>query len=175
MRETLNGKPAGERTLHDFQRVLNAYRSVYYGSPTSTKADASAVSVAELLVEMGRQFDDESLLRSAIKQYEFLRREYPASKYRFDALLTIGQIYKDDLDDPDQARATFEEFLKRYPRNRLVEDAQQAIAELRKESIEKKAQAETDAQSEKRAEARPGGGIGDKPGGKQKTTAQTAG
>jgi len=130
MREALNSKPAGERTRHDFQGVLDAYRRVYQGSPTSTKADASAVSVAELLVEMGRQFDDESLLRSAIKQYEFLRREYPASKYRFDALLTIGQIYKDDLDEPDQARSTFEEFLKRYPHHHLADDAQTEIAEL---------------------------------------------
>jgi N-acetylmuramoyl-L-alanine amidase len=173
MREALNGRPPTERSRRDYQRVLNAYRSVYYGAPTSSKADPSAVAVAETLVEMGRRFEDDKILNSAIAQYKFLRKEYPGSKYRGDALFTIGEIYKDDLDDPDQARATFEEFLKRYPRNRLVEDAQQAIAELKRESIEKKAQAEIDAQSEKKAEARPGGGIGEKPGNKQKTTAQT--
>ena len=167
MHEALNGRPPAERTRRDYQRVLNAYRSVYYGAPTSTKADPSAVAVAETLVEMGRRFEDEKILNSAIAQYKFLRREYPGSKYRYDALFTIGEIYKDDLNDPEQARATFEEFLKRYPHHRLVEDAQQAIAELKNESIEKQAQAEKDAQSEKKAEARPGGGIGDKP----KTTA----
>jgi N-acetylmuramoyl-L-alanine amidase len=174
MREALNGRPPAERTRRDYQRVLNAYRSVYYGAPTSSKADPSAVAVAETLVEMGRRFEDDKILNSAIAQYKFLRKEYPGSKYRCDALFTIGEIYKDDLDDPDQARSTFEEFLKRYPRNRLVEDAQQAIAELKKESVEKKAEAERDAQAEKRAEARPGGGIGDKPGGKQKATAKPA-
>jgi N-acetylmuramoyl-L-alanine amidase len=163
MREALNGRPPAERTRRDYQRVLNAYRSVYYGAPTSSKADPSAVAVAETLVEMGRRFEDDTILNSAIAQYKFLRKEYPGSKYRCDALFTIGEIYKDDLNDPDQARATFEEFLKRYPHNRLVEDAQQAIAELKKESAEKKAEAEKDAQSEKKAEARPGGGIGDKP------------
>jgi N-acetylmuramoyl-L-alanine amidase len=174
MREALNGRPPTERTRRDYQRVLNAYRSVYYGAPTSSKADPSAGAVAETLVEMGRRFEDDKILNSAVAQYKFLRKEYPGSKYRCDALFTIGEIYKDDLDDPDQARAAFEEFLKRYPRNRLVEDAEQAIAELKKESIEKKAEAEIDAQSEKRAEARPGGGIGDRPGNKQKATAQTA-
>jgi len=174
MREALNGRPPAERTRRDYQRVLNAYRSVYYGAPTSTKADPSVVAVAETLVEMGRRFEDDKILNSAIAQYKFLRKEYPGSKYRCDALFTIGEIYKDDLNDPDQARATFEEFLKRYPHNRLVEDAQQAIAELKKESVEQKAQAEKDAQSEKKAEARPGAGIGDKPGDKTKTTAQTA-
>ncbi len=130
MREALNGRPPGERSRRDYQRVLNAYRNVYYGAPTSTKADPSAVAVAETLVEMGRRFDDNSILKKAIAQYKFLRREYPGSKYRCDALFTIGEIYKDDLNDPDQARAVFQDFLKRYPRNRLAEDAEEAVAEL---------------------------------------------
>ena len=169
MREALNGRPPAERTMRDYQRVLTAYRNVYYGAPKSTKADPSAVAVAETLVEMGRRFEDDKILHEAIDQYKFLRREYPGTKYRCDALFTIGEIYKDDLNDPDAARATFEEFLKRYPHNRLVEDAQQAIVQLKQESSEKKAQAEKDAQSEKKSEAR-GGGIGDK----RKSTVQTA-
>ena len=163
MREALNGRPPTERTRHDYQRVLNAYRNVYYGAPNSTKADPSAVAVAETLVEMGRHFEDDKVLHEAIDQYTFLRREYPGSKYRCDALFTIGEIYKDDLNDPDEARAAFAEFLKRYPHNRLAEDAQQAIGELKQASVEKQAQAEKDALSEKKAEARPGGGIGEKP------------
>ena len=130
MREALNGRLPADRSRHDYQRVINEYRSVYYGAPTSTKADPSVVAVAETLVEMGRRFDDDKILHEAIAQYKFLRREYPGSKYRCDALFTIGEIYSDDLSDPDQARATFEEFVRRYPHNRLVEDAQQAIADL---------------------------------------------
>jgi N-acetylmuramoyl-L-alanine amidase len=143
MREALNGRPPADRTRHDYQRVINAYRSVYFGAPTSTKADPSVVAVAETLVEMGRRFDDDKILNEAIAQYKFLRKEYPGSKYRCDALFTIGEIYSDDLNDPGQARATFKEFLHRYPHNRLVEDAQQAILELdRQAEAEKKADAE---------------------------------
>lgn len=134
MREALNGRPPGERTRHDYQRVINAYRAIYYGAPNSTKADPSAVAVAETMVEMGRRFDDDVILKKAIAQYKFLRREYPGSKYRCDALFTIGEIYKDDLNDAEQARATFQDFLKRYPKNRLAEDAQQAIADLDREA-----------------------------------------
>jgi N-acetylmuramoyl-L-alanine amidase len=141
MREALNGRPLQERSRHDYQRVINAYRLVYYGAPTSTKADPSAVAVAETLVEMGRRFDDEKILNQAIGQYKFLRKEYPGSKYRCDALFTIGEIYKDDLNDSEKARATFVEFLLRYPHNRLVPDAQQAIAQLdRDKDEEQKAQ-----------------------------------
>ena len=148
MREALNGRPPAERTRRDYQRVLNAYRNVYFGAPTSTKADPSAVAVAETLVEMGRRFDDDKILNEAIAQYKFLRREYPGSKYRCDALFTIGEIYKDDLNNPEQARAVFDEFLHRYPHNRLVEDAQQAIAEL-----DKQAEAEKKAARKKLAKA----------------------
>jgi len=130
MREALNGRPVGERTRHEYQRVIDAYRRVYFGSPSSSKADPSVVATAELLVEMGRRFDDDKILRGAVDEYRFLRKEYPGSKYRFDALFTIGEIYKDDLNDPEEARKTFQEFLHRYPRNRLAEDARAAIKDM---------------------------------------------
>jgi N-acetylmuramoyl-L-alanine amidase len=130
MREALNGRPVGERTRHEYQRVIDAYRRVYFGSPTSSKADPSVVATAELMVEMGRRFDDDKILRGAVDEYRFLRKEYPGSKYRFDALFTIGEIYKDDLNDPEEAQKTFQDFLHRYPRNRLAEDARSAIKDI---------------------------------------------
>lgn len=139
MREALNGRPSSDRTRRDYQRVVNAYRSVYLGAPTSTKADPSVVAVAETLVEMGRRFDDNKILNEAIEQYRFLRREYPGSKYRFDGLFTIGEIYIDDLNDPDAARATFQDFLRHYPHNRLADGARQAIVELNQEAKAAKA------------------------------------
>ena len=149
MREALNGRLLADRSRHDYQRVINAYRSVYYGAPSSTKADPSVVAVAEILVEMGRRFDDDKVLNGAIGQYKFLRREYPGSKYRFDALFTIGEIYKDDLNNPDHARSTFREFLHRYPANRLAENARQAIAEIdRKQQPGNKPEADKAAHEE---------------------------
>jgi N-acetylmuramoyl-L-alanine amidase len=130
MREALNGRPPADRARHDYQRVINAYRNVYYGAPTSSKADPSVVAVAETLVEMGRRFEDDRILNEAIGQYKFLRKEYPGSKYRADALFTIGEIYKDDLNDSEQARGVFQEFLHRYPQNRLAADAQRELAGL---------------------------------------------
>ena len=154
MREALNGRPPADRTRHDYQRVLNAYRSIYLGAPASTKADPSVVAVAETLVEMGRHFDDDKILNEAIEQYKFLRREYPGSKYRFDGLFTIGEIYKDDLNDPEAARSTFQEFLHRYPHNRLADGARAAIAELNVE-MNREAQAEKAAAQKVAAEKKP--------------------
>jgi N-acetylmuramoyl-L-alanine amidase len=136
MREALNGRPVGERTRREYQQVIDSYRRVYFGSPASSKADPSVVATAELMVEMGRRFDDNKILRGAVEQYRFLRKEYPGSKYRFDALFTIAEIYKDDLNDPEEARATFNDFLHRYPRNRLADDARSAVKEIDSEADE---------------------------------------
>jgi N-acetylmuramoyl-L-alanine amidase len=132
MREALNGLAPEQRTRKDYARVIEAYRKVYYVAPTSAKADAAVFALGELLVESGRQFDDEHTLRSAIGQFEFLRKEYPGSKYRVDALFTIAEIYRDDLSDREQAKATFQEFLKRYPQSDLSGDAKTALAALEK-------------------------------------------
>jgi N-acetylmuramoyl-L-alanine amidase len=130
MREALNGRPVAERTQREYKKVIDAYRQVYYVAPTSMRADASIVAVAELLADMGSRFKDEKSSKAAIAQYEFLRREYPGSTYRVDALFTIGQIYRDDLNDKEQARATWEEFLKRYPKSEQVKDARAALKDL---------------------------------------------
>ena len=64
----------------------------------------------------------------------------------------VGEIYKDDLNDSEAAQATFQEFLRRYPHNRLADDARRAIVELNEA-----AQAEEDrggAQEPRRRNAR---------------------
>jgi len=129
-REALTGTPIEQQTRREYQDVIDSYRRVYCGSPTSTKADASVAAVAEVMMEMGRRFHDTTALRAAISEFEFLRQEYPGSKYRFEALFTIGQIYEDDLNDSDHARESLEDFLRRYPRNHLADDARAALTKL---------------------------------------------
>ena len=130
MREELNRRPAEQRTRHDYQEVVGAYRQVYYTAPTSSRADSAVTAVAELLAESGRQFGDARIAQHAIGQYEFLRREYPGSRYRVQALFAIGEIYRDDLNDRSQALATFREFLKRYPASPMADEARAALKEL---------------------------------------------
>jgi len=129
LQQSLEARPVSERTRRDYQRVIAAYQRVYNDAPTASKADPSVAASAELLEEMGRQFKEADVLRSAISQYQFLCREYPGSKARFGALFRIGEIYHDDLHDKAQADAAFQEFLHRYPRHPLAAEAKKALAE----------------------------------------------
>jgi len=130
LREDLLGTKESDRDHGDYQKVIDAYRKVYYTAPSYAKADAAVLAVAELLDEQGRVLDDAKSLKDSIGQLNFLRREYPGSRHRVEALFTIGEIYRDDLHDADKAKAAFQEYLKRYPHSTLAPRATQALADI---------------------------------------------
>jgi len=152
MREALNQKPAAQRRERDYLKVIDAYRKVYYTAPTSSKADSAVEAVAELLTEEGRAFKSQHALEEAIGQYEFLRKEYPGSKYRVTALFTIGQIYKDDIGDNDKAKDAFEEYVKRYPHSEQIADVRQELKDIDEAAV---AQANKKVQPKGKPEAKP--------------------
>ncbi|MGB0125467.1 MAG: N-acetylmuramoyl-L-alanine amidase [Silvibacterium sp.] len=131
MREALEGRPERQRTRREYDHVIDAYRAVYRSKPGGSHADASVSAVADLLAEEGRVFQDDKALHDAIRQYEFLRESYPQSRYRYSALLTIGEVYLRDLNDPENARATFVQFLKLYPQSPLAAEARIELSNLR--------------------------------------------
>jgi N-acetylmuramoyl-L-alanine amidase len=131
MREALEGRPEHQRTRGEYDRVMDAYRAIYHSNPASPYADASISAVADLLAEEGRVFQDEKALHDAIGQYAFLRDNYPQSRYRTSALLTTGEIYLRDLDDPANAKAVFRQFLKLYPQSPLASEARIELRNLR--------------------------------------------
>jgi len=127
MRQELEGTPQSNRTRRDYDRVMDAYRAVYHGNPASPKADSSIAAVAELLAEEGRLFGDRKPLEDAVGQYEFLRKQYPASSLRPKALLIEAEILAQDLDDKPEAEAKLREFLKAYPESDAAPQAKRQL------------------------------------------------
>jgi N-acetylmuramoyl-L-alanine amidase len=128
-RRALEGSAQSDRTLKEYERVIASYRHVVSVAPNTGEAPSSLVAVAELYQQMGRQFDDK-YFQKAVDTYQFLLHEYPTSHYRTDALFTIGQIEQEDMDQPDLAEKTFEEFLKRNPHSPKADEAQQALKDI---------------------------------------------
>jgi N-acetylmuramoyl-L-alanine amidase len=131
LREALEGRPEQQRTRLQYDHVLDAYRAIYHSDPGSPKADASIAAVADLLAEEGRVFQDDKALRDAIGQYEFLRHQYPGSRYRFSALLTEGEIYQRDLSDLQRAKTVYQNFLRLYPQSPLGAEARTELKSIR--------------------------------------------
>ncbi len=141
LRDALEGKPEGARNRGDYERVLEAYRSVYHANPGDSKASTAVNMVAGLLAEEGRVLGDEKPSHDAIGQFEFLRAQYPASPYGESALLAEGSIYLHDLHDPASARAAYQHFLKSYPHHPLAAQARAGLRETRHQSAAQVAQA----------------------------------
>jgi N-acetylmuramoyl-L-alanine amidase len=129
LRTALQGKPQQDRTLREYQQLVNTFRRVYLITPHAVDVPAALLAVAETYQEMGRQFDAK-YYQSAIDAYQFLLHEYPASRYRMDALFTIAQIQQTDLGKPDAAELTYQEYIRRFPQSPRVEQARRALTDI---------------------------------------------
>jgi len=129
LRTALNGKPQKSRTLAEYRVLVRSYRAVYLITPHAVEVTAALLAVAEIYQEMGRLFDPK-YYQAAIDAYQFLLHEYPTSRFRDDALFTIGQIQQSDLNQLDAAELTFQDFVKRFPRSPKAGQAQRALADI---------------------------------------------
>jgi N-acetylmuramoyl-L-alanine amidase len=128
-RASLNSKPLADRTLADYKHVADAFRRVTLITPHAPEVPEALFAVAELNSEMGDRFG-RSYYQTAVDAYQFLVREYPASRHCSDALLRAAQLQRNRLGEPALAAGTYERFLKLYPRSSHRREAMEALAEL---------------------------------------------
>jgi N-acetylmuramoyl-L-alanine amidase len=130
MRTTLESLPEDKRTKSDYQKVIEAFQEVARLDPAYAKTPTALACVAELYEEMGRLFSTDRYYLKSVKTYQFLLSEYPYSQIARDTLFTLGEIYRTDLENPEDARKTFQEFLDKYPKSSKAEEAQAKIKEI---------------------------------------------
>lgn len=130
LRSELERTPENLRTRRGYERVLDAYRAIYHSNPVSPHAAASILAVGDLLADEGRVFHDTALLRAAVSQYVYLRTKYPESRDCENALLNSGRIYQRDLNDPENARSAYAQFLQIYPQSTLAAQARNELIRL---------------------------------------------
>lgn len=134
-RDALEQIPDTDRTRADYMRAMDLYRAIYHGNPADAHAASAVFSVAELLAEQGRSLHDPKSFKQALGQYEFLRKQYPGSSLRVQALLNEGQIEQNDLNDSVAARETYRQLLKDYPKSEHADEARAALASLEQPSV----------------------------------------
>ena len=142
MHATLEAHPESKRNKEEYKKVIDAYYEVYRLDQAYSKAPAALTAVAELYHEMGRTLSSDSYYLESIKSYRFLMKQYPQNRISREALFTIGEVYRLDLEDPDEARKAFQDFIAMYPKSEKVGEAKDKLKEL-------------DRQAAERAQARP--------------------
>jgi N-acetylmuramoyl-L-alanine amidase len=128
-RQALEARPESARTLKDYTALVIQYQRVYLTTSHAENVPASLIEVAELFRTMGDLFDAKYYQRS-IDSFQFLLKEYPASKYREDALLAIAHIQQDDLHDSAAAQKSYQDFLSTHPRSPHVAEVRASIDKM---------------------------------------------
>jgi N-acetylmuramoyl-L-alanine amidase len=131
LRASLDGKPLATRKTADYEDVAKAYWQVYSISPSSPHADEALLAIAEIHNQLAGDLKKSSFYEKAIKDYEFLIKEYPYSRLNKDALFTIGLIYQNDLNDSEAALETFESYVQKYKQGPKVVAAKENIRKLK--------------------------------------------
>ena len=129
-RQALEARPEKDRSLKDYISVVNTYRRVYLITPRAPDVPAALNQVAELYRAMGDLFNGK-YYQMAVNSYQFLLREYPANRYREDAMLSIGKIEQEDLHDLVLAKTSYQEFLTLHPRSPRAQEVRAILDQLR--------------------------------------------
>jgi N-acetylmuramoyl-L-alanine amidase len=130
MRSTLQSQPENQRRKADYEKVIRMFREVYRLSPTYSKAPVALAAIAELYEQMGGVFATDRYYLEAIKAYEFLISQYPQGRLARDALFAAGEIYRADLENPELARLTFQQYLAKYPKSAKAREAREHLNQI---------------------------------------------
>lgn len=129
LRTILEGSPQKDRKVADYKQVIISFHRVYLITPSAEEVTPALIAEAELYEEMGRAFDAK-YFQNAIETYNFLLKQYPGSRYRGEALFSIGQLQKDELSEPEAAEVTLKDYLRRFPKSDKSDEARTALKEI---------------------------------------------
>jgi N-acetylmuramoyl-L-alanine amidase len=129
MRAQLEAKAERERSIKDYQQLVNAYRRVYLITPHAVEVPGALREVGDLYRTMGQQFEPK-YFDSAVEAYEFLLHEYPMTNYREDAQLAIAAIQRNNLAQTNLAQRSYQDFLSEHPHSPHADEARHALTEI---------------------------------------------
>ena len=129
-REALEAIPEDTRTRADYTRAMDAYRAIYHANPADVMRRRRCMRWRSCWRSRGASLHDAKSLQAAVGQYEFLRKQYPASSLRVQALLAEAQIEENDLGDAAAASEKYKLLLKEHPKSEQAEEARAGLASL---------------------------------------------
>ncbi len=130
MRTALESRPENARPRVEYEKLIRTFQAVYHADPAYRKTPAALAAVGELYEEMGRQFTSDRYYAASLQAYQFLISQYPQNRLSRDALLTIGEIYCSDLENPEAARKVFQDFLEQYPESEKASTARDKLKQI---------------------------------------------
>jgi len=158
LQAALEARRPQSRSYRDYIKVVRAFDSVYRTDKSYTKAPTAIAAEAALYQEMGHVLGNDSYFESAIATYEFLSDQYGGAPAARDVLLTVGDIYRVDLRNDQQAAKAYTDYLTRYPYAENASEARRRLKEMNQHEAVQATEAARAAQSPQ-DQSSPGDGI----------------
>ncbi|HYV06652.1 MAG TPA: tetratricopeptide repeat protein, partial [Blastocatellia bacterium] len=129
----LHNRPPDQRSAADYRRALDAYGQVIRLNTELYFSAESLARRAELLREMADVYGDSALYQQSIETYRSVISEHPNSAFVGDALISIAQIYEQNLQDLDGAADAYRELAVHFPTSVLGREARAVVARFEAE------------------------------------------
>jgi N-acetylmuramoyl-L-alanine amidase len=129
----LHDRPPEQRSWGDYRRALDAYGQVIRLNTDNYFSAESLARRAELLREMADATGDSALYQQAIETFRGVIAEHPHSGFVGDALISIAQIYEENLRDLDGAATAYRELTVHFPDSILGREARAVLARFEAE------------------------------------------
>jgi N-acetylmuramoyl-L-alanine amidase len=155
LRAELEARRPQSRSYKDYMKVVRAFDLVYRTDPGYSKTPAAIGSEAALYQEMGHVLNNARYYESAIATYQFLADQYGGSPAARDVLLTVGDIYRVDLGNTEEAAKAYSDYLTRYPYAPDAPEARRRLDELNHREAAQATRAAEAAQSQATADVAP--------------------
>ncbi len=122
-RQLLSANEPDREKAEKFIHIAEGY-AILLENPDPTKAAQLYAQAAGLARSIGEP-------NTALRLYYYVAENMPQQRIAPLALFMMGIVYEDDLKDLDNAKQTYEEFLKRYPDDpEYADDVQAALKNL---------------------------------------------
>ena len=128
LNNSLHGRPLEERSTGDYLRLLDAYNQVVRFNTDNYFSAESLAKRAELQREMADVTGDSALYQQAIESFRQIIAAHPHSAFVGDALISIAEIYEENLQDLDGAVMAYKELVAYFPSSVMAREARAVVA-----------------------------------------------
>lgn len=110
--------------LNNFQTIVNEY-------PNSKHFKDALLQTGELNHGLvNKEISKEESFGKAIKAYKLFQEKYPNDDKAPQTLFMVGFIQANELNQLEEAKATYKKFLELYPESEMAESAQSEIENI---------------------------------------------
>ncbi|HYP30094.1 MAG TPA: N-acetylmuramoyl-L-alanine amidase [Blastocatellia bacterium] len=124
----LHNRPLEQRSLNDYRRALDAFNQVIRLNTNTYFSAESYARMAELQREMADVSGDSALYQQAVETFRKILIQHPQSIFVSDALISIANIYEENLQDLDGAAAAYRELILHFPDSVMAREARAVLS-----------------------------------------------